>query len=445
MAKKRKEIVIPEKGIPHDELLKSMDEYAKDDADWESGRVYGLVYYAGHEHEQLLKKAHEKFFGINALNPLAFPSVKRFEAEVISMMADLLGGDRKSHGAITTGGTESLLMAVKAYRDWARKKYPHITKPEMIIPESAHASFRKASHYFGVDIVYIPVKEDNRADVEALKAALTDNTILIVGSACDFPRGVVDPIPEMATIAKERKIGMHVDGCLGAFMLTMLKKCGYDIPDFNLSVPGVTSISCDIHKYGYLSKGASAIIYKSEKILKCQYYTTIDWTGGVYVSPTMTGTRNGGLIAQAWAGIQALGMDGYMKMAKTLKETADKMMKGINEIPELHVIGNPVMTVFGYGSDVIDMYALGDVMESKGWFMDRLQKPPALHCMVVNINQAKLVDEFLKDLKECVEIVKHQEGEVQEKAALYGMLATFEDKESLKDVVLGFLADQYKV
>ncbi|MHA1698046.1 MAG: pyridoxal phosphate-dependent decarboxylase family protein, partial [Promethearchaeota archaeon] len=298
-AKKKKEIIIPENGMAPQELLKLMDEYAKDDADWETGKVFGLVYYAGKEHEDLLKMAQNKFFSINALNPLAFPSVKRFEAETVSMIADLLGGDKRVFGNVTTGGTGSILMAVKTYRDWARSKFPDIKKPEMIIPESAHAAFRKAGHYFDVDIVYAPLNNDHRVDVKAVEKTISDNTILLVGSAIDFPRGVIDPIPELAALAKENKIGMHVDGCLGAIMLAFLKRMDYDIPNFDFSVPGVTSISADLHKYGFCSKGASVILYKNEKLWRHQFYANIDWNGGIYASPTMSGTRNGGIIAQA--------------------------------------------------------------------------------------------------------------------------------------------------
>lgn len=447
MAPKRKEIVIPDIGLPHDTILKQMDEYAASDADWNGGKVFGLVYHASDEHHEFLKEAHAKAMELNALNPMAFPSVRKYEAEIVSMMADLLGGDRKVYGNVTTGGTESILMAVKAYREWAKQKLPNARNPEMIIPESAHAAFRKAAHYFNVTIVHAPVGPDNRVDLDAVKAAITDNTILLVGSAVDFPRGVVDPIPELAAIASERGIGLHVDGCLGAFMLAILKRAGHDVPPFDFTVPGVTSMSCDIHKYGMVSKGASVVLYRTEKLWKSQFYTFEQWSGGIYASPTMTGSRGGGPIAQAWAGLKAMGIDGYTRLHLQLMDIARRMQEGINATPGLMVIGKPTIAVFAFTNDdpAIEMYTLGDLMEQRGWFLDRLQAPPALHVMVVNPASGDLLDAFFKDLRECVAIVRRMSPEETEgKAAIYGMAATVKDEKVLKDAVAGFLADQYK-
>jgi len=377
---------------------------------------------------------------------MAFPSLKQFETEVISMAIDLFGGDNRCCGSMTSGGTESLLMAVKTYRDWAREKFPHIKEPEMVVPSSAHPSFDKAADYFGVKIVKAPVdKETHRADVKAMENALTENTILMVGSACDFPRGVVDPISELASIARERGIGMHVDACLGGFMLPFVKKLGNNVPDFDFSVPGVTSISADVHKYGYGAKGASTIMYRKERVWKHQFSVYTDWSGGIYISPSMRGTRPGGPIAAAWASMKALGNDGYLQLAKIVMKATKELIDGINQIPELYIIGDPVMSVFSFTSDIVDIYNLGDIMDKKGWHLDRIQFPNALH-MMVNPHHASIVATFLNDLKDAVKDIKeHPEASSDGDAAIYGMVASLPDRNKVKDYITNFLKAQYKI
>ncbi|HUW89689.1 MAG TPA: aspartate aminotransferase family protein [Candidatus Nanopelagicaceae bacterium] len=442
----RPKVVLPENGIPEENLLKKMEKIREDDINWKDGKVWSLVYHASEKHTEMLKKAFTMFFSKNALSPMAFPSLKQFETEVISMAVDLFGGDNRCCGSMTSGGTESLLMAVKTYRDWAREKFPHIKEPEMVVPSSAHPSFDKAADYFGVKIVKVPVdKETHRADVKAMENALTKNTILMVGSACDFPRGVVDPISELASIAHERGIGMHVDACLGGFMLPFVKKLGNNVPDFDFSVPGVTSLSADVHKYGYGAKGASTILYRRERVWKHQFSVYTDWSGGIYISPSMRGTRPGGPIAAAWASMKALGNDGYLHLAKIVMQATKELIDGINQIPELYIIGDPVMSVFSFTSDSVDIYNLGDIMDKKGWHLDRIQFPNALH-MMVNPHHARIVDTFLKDLKEAVkEIKEHPEASSEGDAAIYGMVASLPDRNKVKEYITNFLKSQYKI
>jgi glutamate/tyrosine decarboxylase-like PLP-dependent enzyme len=347
---------------------------------------------------------------------------------------------------MTSGGTESILMAVKTYRDWAEDKFPNIKEPEMVLPSSAHPAFEKAADYFKVKSVRVPVdKETYRADIKAMENALTDNTIMMVGSACDFPRGVVDPISDLGTIAQEKGIGLHVDSCLGGFMLPFVKKLGYEVPDFDFSVPGVTSISADVHKYGYGAKGASTILYRKERVWKHQFSVYTDWEGGIYISPSMRGTRPGGAIAAAWAAMRHLGVDGYLNLAKIVMNTSKKLIEGINQIPELYIIGKPVMSVFSFTSDKIDIYHLGDRMDKKGWHLDRIQFPNALH-MMVNPHHSEIVDTFLKDLRETVnEVVEHPGESTDGDAAIYGMVASLPDRDKVKDYIVNFLKSQYKI
>ena len=442
----RPKVILPEKGLAHEVVIKGAEDISKDDIEWRDGRVWSLVYHASDDHDELLKTIFNKFFSKNALSPLAFPSLKIFETEVVSMTIDLFNGDKKCRGSMTSGGTESILMAIKTYRDWARDKYPDIKNPEMILPSSAHPAFDKGADYFDVKAVRVPVnKETHRADVEAMKKGITDNTILMVGSACDFPRGVVDPISEIAAIAKEHGIGMHVDGCLGGFMLPFVKKLGYKVPDFDFSVPGVTSISADIHKYGYGAKGASTILYRNDKIWKYQFSVYTDWSGGVYISTTMRGTRPGGAIAAAWASMKSLGVNGYLKLAKNVMDTTKKILDGIQEIPELFILGNPVMCVFSFASDKFNIFHLGDLLDKKGWHLDRLQFPSALH-MMVNPHHAEICDTFLNDLREAVEEVRDNPVEVSDgEAAMYGMIASLPNRSKVKKYIINFLKDQYKI
>lgn len=442
----RPKVIIPEESIPTEDLLNEMEVIRKGDINWRDGKVWSLVYHASDEHTETIKKAYTMFFSKNALSPIAFPSLKKFETEVISMTVDLFNGDKRCCGSMTSGGTESILMAIKTYRDWAEEKFPDINKPEMILPSSAHPAFDKGADYFKVKSVRVPVdSETHRADVKAMEKALTDNTIMMVGSACDFPRGIVDPISELAAIAKNHNIGMHVDACLGGFMLPFAKKLGYKIPEFDFSVPGVTSISADVHKYGYGAKGASTILYRRERVWKHQFSVYTEWSGGIYISPSLRGTRPGGAIAAAWAALRHLGMNGYLNLAKIVMDASKKLIKGINQINELYIIGKPVMSVFSFTSDKLDIYQLGDLMDKKGWHLDRIQFPNALH-MMVNPHHAEIVDTFLKDLQETVKEVINNPGKSSNgDAAIYGMIASLPNRDKVKDYIVNFLKSQYKI
>jgi glutamate/tyrosine decarboxylase-like PLP-dependent enzyme len=315
------------------------------------------------------------------------------------MSAALLGGDEHVVGNMTSGGTESLLMAVVTARQWARANRPQITAPEMILPNTAHPAFDKAAHYFGVKAVKTPVGADFRADVEACRAALTPQTILIVGSAPSYPQGVVDPISGLAQIARENDILCHVDACVGGFMLPFVQRLGYPAPDFDFRVAGVTSISADLHKYGYAAKGASVILYRTPELRRHQFFVATDWPGGVYASPALAGTRPGGAIAAAWAVMNYLGEEGYLRITKTVMETVQRLQAGIRAIPGLYILGEPEMSVMAIGSQTLNIYEVGDEMSLRGWHMDRQQFPACLH-LTVNYAHTAIVDQFLSDLAE---------------------------------------------
>jgi glutamate/tyrosine decarboxylase-like PLP-dependent enzyme len=395
----------PKYGQSKDEILSAMRAARDHDVQWHRGRVFGLVYHINDEIDDLLKDASNLFFSENGLNPTAFPSLRKFETEIVAMTASLLGGDATSAGNVTSGGTESLLCAVKTARDWARAERPEIREPEILMPVTAHPAFEKGAEYFNVRVVKTPVRADFRADVDAMRAAITPNTILMIGSAPSYPHGVVDPIRELAALAQEHGLLFHSDACVGGFMLPFVKQLGYDVPDFDLSVPGVTSISADLHKYGYAAKGASVVLYRTASLRRHQMFVSTDWPGGIYPSPTMAGTRPAGPIAAAWAILNYLGEEGYLEINARVMETAKYLQGGINAIPGLKVVSNPEMSVFAIASDTMDVYAIADELSTRGWHLDRQHRPPTLH-VTINFVHTAIAEEFLRDLALCTEIVR---------------------------------------
>ena len=389
----------PEKGLSRQEILAAMEKARGQDFDWRAGRLFSTVYPVDQEIYELLKEAFNLFFTENGLNPTVFPSLRKFENEVVAMSAALLGGDQQVVGNMTLGGTESLLLAVKTARDWARGHLPAVIVPEMILPASAHPAFDKAAQYFGVRAVRVPVRADLRADIDACRRAITPQTILLVGSAPSYPHGVVDPISELAELARERGLLFHTDACVGGFFLPFVRRLGYSAPDFDFNIPGVTSISADLHKYGYAAKPASVILYRDHELRRHQFFATVDWSGGIYASPTMAGTRPGGPIAAAWAVMHYLGEQGYLEITKTVMETVLYIRQGIDTIPGLRVLSNPEMSVMALAADKLNIYEIADEMSLRGWHLDRQQFPPSLH-LTVNWSHTTVVEEFLKDLAE---------------------------------------------
>jgi glutamate/tyrosine decarboxylase-like PLP-dependent enzyme len=389
---------LPDTSSKQETVLAQMREMKAQDADWEGGRTWSLIYPAGEEVDELLRAANDLYVFENALNPFRFPSLRRMEDDVCSMTAGLLHAPEGSGGAMTSGGTESILMAVKTARDRARSERG-IERPEMVVPRSAHPAFAKAAAYLGLAIHLIPLNDDQRADVAAAEKLLNENTALLAGSAPNYPFGVIDPIPELAALAAERGINFHTDSCLGGFLLPFLEELGEKIPPFDFRVPGVTTISADVHKYGYCTKGASVITHRTQDSLhKHQLFVYRDWPGGTYGSFAMAGARPAAPIAAAWAVMNFLGREGYLKLAAVVRDTTRKIRDGIDAIPELQIWADPAMSVLAFGSDRVDIAAIGDVMDDRGWHLDRQHGPEALHIMVSPAH-AKVADNFLEDLR----------------------------------------------
>jgi sphinganine-1-phosphate aldolase len=411
---------IPKKGQSPEQVLATLQDFKLKDPNWSDGRIFSLVYYLGEEHSQLLNKAYNLYMFENGLNMMAFQSLKKMETEILQMSTALLGGDENTVGTMTSGGTESILMAVKTYRDLKKVK-----APEIIAPESAHVAFNKACDYFGVKMRRAKLNADFRVDSEHVKSLINDNTIAIVGSAPQYPQGVIDPIEELGKIALEKNIPLHVDACVGGFLLPFLEMNGVALPGWNFKVPGVTSISADLHKYGYAPKGASVVLYKHMKYLKHQFFIYENWSGGVYASATMPGTKSGGSIAGAWAVLNHFGEEGYKDLAKRTYEITQKFITGIKAISSLEIVGNPIMSVFAYKSKdkAVNIFAVGDEMQRRGWTINKQQNPECLHATITPIHE-KSIEPFLKDLRESVEHIRlHPELAMQGQAAVYGMVA----------------------
>ena len=423
----------PERGDSKDQLMSRLREAISRDADWRGGRIWSLVYFAGDDVAEVLKEAYTTAFYTNGLGPGAFKSLRKFESEVIAMTADLLSYTEAA-GNMTSGGTESILMAVKSARDWGRAE-KGITRPRIVIPLTAHPAFDKAAQYLCVEVVHTPLRDDLRADVAAIGEAITENTVLVAGSAPCYPFGVIDPIPEIAALARERGICCHVDACLGAYLLPFVERLGHAVSPWDFRVEGVTSISADLHKYGFSARGASVILYRHPELRRHQFFATSDWPGGLYGSPTLAGSRPGGAIAAAWAVLNYLGVDGYTRLADVIMETTAALIDGVNGIPALKVLGRPDMSVFALGSDTIDVYAVADTLDEAGWHPDRQQLPPSLHCMVTPAHE-DIVKPFLSDLKRAVKFVETNAPAPAGRAATYGMLDKMLDRAAVRDVVL---------
>ncbi len=437
---------LPAVGRDREVILKEMEGMkAREEARWKDGFVSGAVYHGDAEHIEFLNKAYAINSQTNPLHSDLWPSINKYEAEIISMTANMLGakdaaaqGTGEICGSVSSGGTESILLAMKTYRDWALET-KGIRHPDMVVPSTAHAAFDKAAQYFKIKMKRIPVGPYFRADVGAMERAITRNTIALVGSAISFPHGVIDPIQELSELARSRGIGFHTDACLGGFILPFAKKLDYPVPAFDFSLPGVTSMSADTHKFGYAAKGTSVVLYRGTDLRHYQYYTVTDWPGGLYFSPTFAGSRPGGLAAAGWAALVSIGEEGYMKATKSILETAAEIKQGINSIPELKILGDPLW-VIALASDSLDIYRVLDQMTKRHWNLNGLHRPPSVHiCVTLRHTQPGVADRFVRDLKDSVEHVKANPDEKGGMAPVYGMAATLPVKGVISDLLKKYM------
>jgi sphinganine-1-phosphate aldolase len=398
-----------------DDVLADLDEFKVRDVRWRDGRAFTLTYFAGDEVAAVQERAYSAYLSENGLNTDAFPSLRKLQSEVVDTVSGWLHGGTEAAGFMTSGGTESILLAVRAARERARVERG-ITEPDMVLPTSAHAAFEKAADYFGVRSIRVPVGPNWRADVDAMQAAITDRTVLVVVSAPQYPQGVIDPVVAIATIAGEQDIPCHVDACMGGVTLPFLERLGESIEPWDFRVPGVTSISVDLHKFGYAAKGASVLLHRSKKLRAYQTFVTDNWLGGLYGSSGIMGTKSGGGMAAAWAVMQYLGEDGYLDLTRKARGATLELADGIRSIPELILRAYPDTTLVTFGSrNGMDIYAVADELWKLGWYLDRQGPPPSLHCTVNAVHHGR-IQEFLEDLRAVIGRVGGSLG----KAGAYG-------------------------
>jgi len=415
-------MTLPTSGRPAPEVLDDLEQMKGRDVRWRDGRAFTLAYYAGEDVADIARTAYGAFSSENGLNADAFPSLRRIQSDVVDTVSQWLHAPPGSAGFMTTGGTESILMAVLAARERGRAERG-VASPEMVLPTSAHAAFEKAAHYFGVRSRRVPVDGRWKADVDAMAAALTDDTVLVVGSAPQYPQGVIDPIADIAALAAQRDINCHVDACMGGVTLPYLRRLGHDVPPFDFDVPGVTSMSVDLHKFGYAAKGASVIIHRDKKLRSYQTFVTENWLGGLYGSSGVLGTKSGGSMAAAWAVMQYLGDDGYLRLAAAARRATIELAHAIDAIDALVLRAEPEATLVAFSArgDDLDVFALADALWRRGWYLDRQGPPPTLHCTVNAVHDG-IIDDFVADLRAALADVVADASTSASTGGVYGAL-----------------------
>lgn len=417
-------VSFPSEGRDPEEILRELEERRGEDIHWKKGKVWSLVYYLNDEHNELLQKAYTSYFSENYLNAFAFPSLKKMEAEVLSLTAQMLHNPQ-AVGTMSSGGTESIILAMFTYREWAQHKYKNRKRNKILAPATVHPAFEKAAHLLDLQLVRVPLDDHFRMDARALQKRINNDILVVVCGAPNYPYGIIDPVEDIARIAQENNLPLHVDACVGGFILPWAGKLGYWDEPWDFRLPGVTSISLDIHKFGFSAKGTSLIMYRSMDYLRNQFFISTEFRGGVYVSPTILGTRPGGAIAAAWATIQHLGQKGYMENTRRLIEGKNRLAEFFHSIPELEVLGNPKINLLAYRTKLNkpDIFVIADYLEDKGWLVDRQQLPPCIHLTILPSN-LPAIDEYMKDVKAALNYaLANPQAEAKGNAAMYGMMA----------------------
>lgn len=401
-------------GVHQDQVFDELESFRANDVRWRDGRCFTLAYSAGSDVLAIAEEAYRRFSGENALNTSAFPSLRKMQQDVVDTVTGWCHGDEHTAGFMTSGGTESLVLVVRAAVERYKREGRVIDAPNMVLPASAHAALEKGAHYFGVESRRIPVLHDWRANVEAMTAAIDNNTILMVGSAPQYPQGVIDPILDIGVVAQAHNLNFHVDACMGGVTLPYLERLGHSIPLWDFRVPGVTSISVDLHKYGYTSKGAGVLLHRNKTLRQDQTFITDNWLGGMYGSSGILGTKSGGPIASAWAVMRYLGDNGYMRVTDSARQSAIRIADHITRHPDLVLRAYPDSTLLSFGmrnEKRHDVFALADALIERNWYLDK-QGPPASIHLTVNAIHAPLVDEFLADLDACIADLDGRSGDM---------------------------------
>ena len=435
---------IPYTGLSRQTAAATVADMARrEDEMGDEGRVSGSLYSGDHEHYEFLSEVFAHYAHANVLQRDMYPSATKFEGEIIAMVSSLLHGDTAKGfaGVVTSGGSESLVTALFAYREQGRER--GITQPNVVLPVTAHVALNKGAHWMGIEVRSAPLTADYRADVGAIAELMDENTVALVGSAANYPHGLIDPIEELAELAQSRGVGLHVDGCLGGLILPWIERNGHDVPLWDFRVPGVTSISADTHKYGYALKGTSVLLYRSKDLRRQQYFTFPTWPGGLYLSPGLAGSRSGGLLASTWAALVTVGSENYLQYADEIYATAQAIRAGVDALPELEVIGDPTFLVAFKAADSaepIDIYLVNDALKDRGWRLNSLQLPPALHFCVTRPNtQEGVAEDFIAALAEAVDDAKQRRGTPAASGAMYGLGGTPQGDATVNQVMSGVL------
>jgi glutamate/tyrosine decarboxylase-like PLP-dependent enzyme len=390
---------LPPSGMSREDVMAALRRSMAGDLPWQEGRTFSLIYGAGEEHLELLRDAYSLFMASNGLGAgRMFKSLAALEAEVVGIAAGLLGGP-DCPGNITSGGTESIFMGIRAARERARAERPEVTAPEMVLPVSAHPAFQKAGEVLGIRSVRTPLAPGFVADVGAMDAAVNPNTIALVASAPNYPFGTIDPIEDVAALAGRHRLHLHVDACVGGFALPFLRMLGEPVPPFDLAVPEVGTISADLHKYGFAARGTSLVLYRDRGLRDRAAFQLDDWCAGPYRTATMAGSRPGGMVAAAWAVMQHYGESGFLDLARTMRDTSRRLRRGIEAIPGFRVLGDPAMYVWAFTTGDAGVAAVADAMAERRWYLGRQRtEPPSLHVVLTPLH-APVVDDFLRDLR----------------------------------------------
>lgn len=427
---------MPLTGSSAEEILNQLKGLKAKDVPWKTGKVLAYIYGLDDTARNLVETAYAHFLHENGLDPTAFPSLLKIENDLIASVRHLLQGDENVVGNFTSGGTESIMLSLKTARDYFRHHRPEIKRPEVIVSESTHPAFQKACHYLDMDIKVLPINTTTfKADPAAIEAAITENTVMLVASTPCYPFGVIDPVEEIAALAKARGIFCHVDACVGGMYLPFLRKLGHDIPKFDFAVDGVTSISCDLHKYGYAAKGASTILYKNDDIRRFQIYTCANWSGYTLSNSTVLSSKTGGPMAGAWAIFNYWGEEGYKKVVKATQDATQMVLDGIKEIPQLEVLGDPVMNLVAMVSndENLSVFDISDMMQDKGWHIQvQLASPASKEAIHLNVNKENVphIPQLIQDLKDCITALgqpksEDAEGMAIDPAIIQGLFANF--------------------
>ncbi|TQS42332.1 pyridoxal phosphate-dependent decarboxylase family protein [Cryptosporangium phraense] len=394
---------LPKQGAAADEVLAALSELRAADLPTHGGRTWAYVYDSGLDGlDALAHRAAEAVTGLNGLDPTVFPSLLAMENEVVGAAASLLGGGPETVGTVTSGGTESILLAVKAARD----AHPEIDRPELVAPVTAHAAFAKAAEYFRVALVPVPVDPATfRPSPADVAAAITDRTVLVVASAPSYAHGVIDPVVEIAAAASARGVRCHVDACIGGWVLPFWRRLGVRLPEFDLSVPGVTSLSVDLHKYAYAPKGTSVLLHRDASLRRTQYFAFADWPGYSMINATVQSTKSAAPLAAAWAVLRHLGDEGYLDLASATLDATRALVAGVSSVEGLRVLGPPEASLVAFGSTGPDLFVVADELTERGWYVQPQfalgELPMNLHLTVTAASASKIAP-FLGDLRDAV-------------------------------------------